>query len=149
MCATTLRGIAYRHLLVVYDGTLEGDEAILAANLLAQRDGSRLTVVVVAELERPLRWVTRWPRGTGVWNDVLLDRARADLQRAARLVEAPAELTVLFGPPHRAIPEGANEFGCDAIMLPPRPRRRLARLLSRDRAAAIRRRTSCEILQPR
>ena len=148
-CAATLRGIAYRHLLVAYDGTLEGDEAIVAADLLAQRDRSRLTIVVVAELERPLRWVTRWPRGTGVWNDVVLDRARADLERAARLVEAPAEFTVLFGPPHRAIPAGANEFDCDAIMLPPRPRRRLPRLASRDPAAVIRRRTSCEILQPR
>jgi nucleotide-binding universal stress UspA family protein len=146
---TTLRDIAYRHLLVVYDGTLEGDDAIVAADLLAQREQSRLTIVVVAELERPLRLVTRWPRGTSVWNDVLLDRARADLERAAQLVEAPAELTVLFGPPNRAIPEGANEFDCDAIMLPPRPRRRLARLLSRDQAAAIRRRTSREVLQPR
>jgi nucleotide-binding universal stress UspA family protein len=142
-------GIAYRHLLVAYDGTPQGDEAIVAADLLAQRDCAQLTVVVVVELERPSRWVTRWHRGTSVWNDVLLDRARADLQRAARLVEAPAEFTVLFGPPHRAIPEGANEFDCDAIMLPPRPRRRLARLLSRDRAAAIRRRTAREILQPR
>ena len=146
---TTLRDIAYRHLLVVYDGTLEGDGAIVAADLLALRDQSRLTIVVVAELERPLRLVTRWPRGTSVWNDVVLDRARADLERAAQLVEAPAELTVLFGPPNRAIPEGANEFDCDAIMLPPRPRRRLARLLSRDQAAAIRRRTSREVLQPR
>lgn len=146
---TTLRDIAYRHLLVVYDGTLEGDGAIVAADLLALRDQSWLTIVVVAELERPLRLVTRWPRGTSVWNDVVLDRARADLERAAQLVEAPAELTVLFGPPNRAIPEGANEFDCDAIMLPPRPRRRLARLLSRDQAAAIRRRTSREVLQPR
>lgn len=140
--------MAYRHLLVAYDGTSEGDEAIVAADLLAQRNESRLTVVVVVVLEQPTRWLTRWPRGTRVWNDVLLDRARADLERAARLLETPAELTVLFGPLHRALPEGAEEFGCDAIMLPPRPRRRIARLLSRDHAAAIRRRTSCEVLQP-
>jgi nucleotide-binding universal stress UspA family protein len=108
-----------------------------------------LTIVVVVELERPLRWVTRWPRGTGVWNDILLDRARADLDRAARLVQSPAEFTVLFGPPHRALPDAAKEFDCDAIMLPPRPRRRLARLLSRDYAVAIRRRVSCAVLQPR
>ena len=148
-CAATLRGIAYRHLLVAYDGTSEGDEAIVAADLLAQRDRSRLTIAVVVELERPLRWVTRWPRGTSVWNDVLLDRARADLERAAALVETHADLTVLFGPTRQAIPEGANEFDCDAIMLPPRPPRRLARLLLRDQAAAIRRRTSCEVLRPR
>jgi nucleotide-binding universal stress UspA family protein len=141
--------IAYRHLLVAYDGTSEGDRAIVAADLLAQQDRSRLTIVVVVELERTLRWVTRWPRGTSVWNDVLLDRARADLERAARLVETPADLTVLFGPPHRAIPDGAKELDCDAIILPPRPRRHLARLLSRDHSAAIRRRASCEILQLR
>ncbi len=134
---------------MAYDGTSEGDEAIAAADLLAQRDGSRLTIAVVVELERPLRWVTRWPRGTSVWNDVLLDRARDELERAARLVEAPAELTVLFGPPNRAVPDGAEEFDCDAIMLPPRPRRRLARLLSRDQAVAIRRRTTREVLTPR
>lgn len=134
---------------MAYDGTTEGDEAVIAADLLAQRDGSRLTIVVVVELERPLRWATRWPRGTSVWNDVLLDRARADLDRAAGLVQAPAELTVLFGPPERALPEGAEEFACDAIMLPPGPRRRLARLLSRGQAAAIRRQASCDVLQPR
>ncbi len=134
---------------MAYDGTSEGDEAIAAADLLAQRDGSRLTIAVVVELERPLRWVTRWPRGTSVWNDVLLDRARDELERAARLVEAPAELTVLFGPPNRAVPDGAEEFDCDAIMLPPRPRRRLARLLSRDQAVGIRRRTTREVLTPR
>ena len=144
-----MRGIAYRHLLVAYDGTSEGDEAIVAADLLAQRDQSRLTIVVVVELERPTRFVTRWARGTSVWNDVLLDRVRADLERAGRIVEAPAELTVLFGSPRRAIPDGAKEFDCDAIMLPSRPRRRLARLTSRDQAAAIRRRASCDVLQPR
>jgi nucleotide-binding universal stress UspA family protein len=134
---------------VAYDGTSEGDEAIVAADFMAQRDQTRLTIVVVVLLEQPLRWVTCWPRGTSVWNDVLLDRARADLERAARLVEAPAELTVLFGPPHQALADGAREFDCDAIMLPARPRRHLRRLLSRDHATAIRRRASCEVLQPR
>jgi nucleotide-binding universal stress UspA family protein len=134
---------------VVYDGTSEGVEAIVAADLLAQQDRSRLTIVVVVELERTLRWVTRWPRGTGIWNDVLLDRARADLDRAARLVQSHADLTVPFGTPGRAIPAGAKELDCDAIMLPARPRRRLARLLSRDQVPAIRRRASCEVLQPR
>jgi nucleotide-binding universal stress UspA family protein len=108
-----------------------------------------LTIVVVVELEKPLRWVTRLPRGTSVWNDVLLDRARADLQRAAHLVSAPAELTVLFGSTSKALSEGANEFDCDAIMLPSRPRHRLVRLVSRNHAAALRRHTPCAVLQPR
>jgi nucleotide-binding universal stress UspA family protein len=141
--------MVYGHLLVAYEGTSEGDEAIIAADAMARRDQTRLTIVVVVELEQPLRWVTRWPRGTSVWNDVLLDRARADLERAAQLVNAPAELTVLFGSLGQAVPEGAREFGCDAIMLPPRPRRRVARLLAPDHAAVIRRRASCEVLQPR
>jgi nucleotide-binding universal stress UspA family protein len=141
--------MAYRHLLVAYDGTSEGDEAILAADRMAQRDGTRLTIVVVVMLEQPLRWITRWPRGTRVWNDVLLDRARADLERAKQLVETPAEFTVLFGSPRQALPEGAEEFACDAIMLPPRRRGTLARLLSPDHAAAVRRRAACDVVQPR
>ena len=144
-----LDGIAYRHLLVAYDGTSEGDEAVIAADLLAQRDHARLTIVVLVELEQRVLAATRLPRGRGVWNDVLLDRARADLQRARRLIESPAELTVLFGPARRAVPEGASEFDCDAIMLPPRPRGRIRRLLSRDQADAIRRSAPCQVLRPR
>ena len=100
-------------------------------------------------MELPLRWVTRWPRGTRVWNDVLLDRARADLECAKQFVEAPAEFTVLFGSPYQVLPDGAEEFDCDAIMLPPRRRGSLARLLSRDLAAATRRCAACDVLQPR
>jgi len=141
--------IPYQHLLVAYAGTPEGEEAVVAAGLLAERDRARLTIAVVVELERSMRWVTRWSRGTGVWNDVLLDRARADLQHAARLASVPAELTVLVGTPDRALPEAVDELGCDAIMLPPLPGSRLKRLLRRDHVAAIRRRTSCEVIQPR
>ena len=134
---------------MAYDGTSEGDEAVLAADEMARRDRTRLTIVVVVLLEQPLRWITRWPRGTRVWNDVLLDRARADLEHAKQLVKTPAEFTVLFGSPHQALPEGADEFNCDAIMLPPRRRGSLGRLLSLDHASAIRRRTACDVLQPR
>jgi nucleotide-binding universal stress UspA family protein len=134
---------------VAYDGTSEGDEAVLAAGLLAERDQARLTIAVVVELERPGRWITRWNRGTGVWNDVLLDRARADLQQAAHLASVPAELTVLFGSSDRALPEAADEYDCDAIMLPPRPWGRLKRLLKRDHVGAIRRRAPCEVIKPR
>jgi nucleotide-binding universal stress UspA family protein len=141
--------IAYQHLLVAYDGTPEGDEAVVAAGLLAERDQARLTIAAVVELERHSRWATRWSRGTGVWNDVILDQARADLEHAARLASVAAELTVLVGTPDRALPEAVDELGCDAIMLPPRPRSRVKRLLRRDRVAAIRRRTSCEVVQPR
>jgi nucleotide-binding universal stress UspA family protein len=136
-------------LLVAYDGTRAGDKAIAAADVLAARDGTRLTIAVVVELEKPVRWGTRWPRGTGVWNDVLLDRAREDLERARRLAQHPAELTVLFGPLHRALAAGAQEFQCDAIMLPAHAQHLPARLWSRRRAAAIRRRARCAVLVPR
>ena len=109
-----LNSISYRH-LVAYDGSSEGGEAVIAADLLAQRDGAGLTIVAVVDLEPRLLAATRLPRGRSVWNDVLLDAARADLQRAARLTDTPAELTVLFGPARHALPRGAEEFGCDAI----------------------------------
>jgi nucleotide-binding universal stress UspA family protein len=136
----------YRHLLVVCDGSSEADEAVRAASELAMRDHARLTIAAVVELGTP-------GRGCGAetitWNNVLRDAAAADLERAAKVVDSPAHFTVLTGPLGRAIADGARELGCDAIMLPPRPRRRLSRILSRDKAPSLRRRTTCTVLQPR
>jgi hypothetical protein len=128
--------VAYRHILVAYDGTRDGDAALLAANKLATRDGVRLTVVTVVALERTIRRITRLPMLTGIWNDVLLDRARADLERADRLLDVPAGRMVLFGPRTKALAAGAEEIGCDANM-PAAPRHpRLTRLLQLDRSRA-------------
>jgi len=77
------------------------------------------------------------------------DAARADLDRAARVLGSPAAFAVLYGEPSRAAAEGARELGCDAIMLPAPSRRRLGRLPARDRASALRRRANCPVLQPR
>ncbi len=140
--------MAYQHILVAYDGTSQGDAALLAARELATGDGARLTIVTVVTLERPIRRVTRLPMLTSVWNDVLLDRARADLQRAEYLLEMPTERTVLFGPQTKALAAGAEEFGCDAIMLPARPRW-LAKLLPRDRSRRLQRRSGVPVLRPR
>jgi nucleotide-binding universal stress UspA family protein len=140
--------VEYGHLLVAYEGSRRGDETVREADAMARRSGTRLTVVVVVTLERPTRWVTRFPRQTAVWNDVLLDEARADLARAARLLEVPAEMTVLFGSTAQALADGAAEFGCDAIMLPARPGNPLGRLLARYRVAAVRRRAACPVVQP-
>ena len=87
--------MAYRHLLVGYEGTSEGDQAVLAADELARINATRLTVAVVVTLEETYR-----------------------------------------------------EFDCDAVMLPARPQRLLARMLLRDRADAISRRASCVVLRP-
>ena len=140
--------VAYQHILVAYDGTSEGDAALLAASKLAMHDGARLTIVTVVLLERPTRRVTRLPMLTGVWNDVLLDRARADLQRAGRLLEIPAERTVLFGSQTKALAAGAEEFGCDAIMLPAPRCRWLASVLPLERSRRLRRRAEVAVLRP-
>jgi nucleotide-binding universal stress UspA family protein len=139
--------VAYRHILVAYDGTSDGDAALLAASRLAARDGARLTIVTVVTLERPIRRVTRLPMLTSVWNDVLLDRARADLERADQLLDIPAERTVLFGPQIKALAAGAEEFGCDAIMLPGRQPRWLAKLLHHDRSRRLQRRAKVPVLR--
>jgi nucleotide-binding universal stress UspA family protein len=141
--------VAYRHILVAYDGTRDGDTALLAASKLATRDGALLTVVTVVALERTIRRITRLPMLTGVWNDVLLDRARADLERADRLLDVPAERTVLFGPRNKALAAGAEEFGCDAIMLPAPRNARLTRLLRLDRSGRLQRRAGVPVLRPR
>ena len=145
----SLVDVAYRHILVAYDGTSDGDAALLAASKLATRDGARLTIVTVVTLERPIRRVTRVPMLTSVWNDVLLDRARADLERANRLLDIPAERTVLFGPQTKALAAGAEEFGCDAIMLSARQPRWPAKLLRHDRARRLQRRAGVPVLRPR
>jgi len=137
---------AYRSLLVYCDGSPEADEAVIAAAELARRDHARLTVAAVAELERPS---IRCGMRTNTWNDVLRDAATADLERAARLLDCPADFTVLCGEPGQALVDCATELGCDAIMLPPPPRHRLRRMLGRDRASAIRRLASCPVVQPR
>jgi nucleotide-binding universal stress UspA family protein len=137
---------AYRSLLVYCDGTPEADEAVVAASGLARRDHALLTIAAVVELERPS---IRCGMHTSTWNDVLRDAASDDLERAARLVDSPAHFTVLCGEPNQAIADCAAERGCDAIMLPPAPRRRLSRMLARDRVAAIRRLASCAVVQPR
>ena len=133
----SLAAVPYQHILVEYDGTSDGDAALLAARDLAVRDGAKLTVVAVVALEQTMRRVTRLPMLTGVWNDVLLDRARADLERAEHLLDTPAEFTVLFGPQTKALAAGAEEFGCDAIMLPAPRSGRLADLLYRRRSRRL------------
>jgi nucleotide-binding universal stress UspA family protein len=142
-----VRGVnAYRSMLVYCDGTPESDEAVLAASEIARRDHARLTLAAVAQLERP-----RLGCGirTETWNEVLRDAAGADLDRADRLLDSPAHSTILCGEPNQAIVDCAAALGCDAIMLPPAPRRGLSRMLARDRATAIRRLASCAVVQPR
>jgi nucleotide-binding universal stress UspA family protein len=136
--------VAYEHLLVVCDGTTEADAAVRSASELAARDHAQLTVVAVAEIERAPRGCGF---GTSTWNDVLRDAAAADLERARKVVESPAHFAVLCGDRYRVVAEAARELGCDAIMVG-RPRGRLRGILRSDPAKAVRRRTSCAVLEP-
>lgn len=145
----SLAEVPYQHILVEYDGTSDGDAALVAAANLAMRDGAKLTIVTVVALERTMRRLTRLPMLTGVWNDVLLDRARADLERAGRLLDRPTQRTVLFGPQTKALAAGAEEFGCDAIILPAPRSRRLASLLYRRRARRLSHVAGVPVLRPR
>jgi nucleotide-binding universal stress UspA family protein len=61
----------------------------------------------------------------------------------------PARFEVLCGQHGEvALVDGARALGCDAIMLPSRPRRLLSRAMTRDHAPEIRRRAHCAVLQP-
>jgi len=114
--------MAYSRVLVVYEQTSAGDRALLAADLIAERDGSQVTVVSVVQLEQVPRWRTRWSRGTGIWNDVLIECARTDLERAEQLLDCEARFEVLVGSERKAVAGAAQERGCDLIIVPA-PRR--------------------------
>jgi nucleotide-binding universal stress UspA family protein len=132
----------YRHVLVVCDGSSEGYEAVRAASELAVRDHAALTVAAVADLEHPGRCSSF---GAGAWNDVLIEAADADLDRARAVVEGPAQFTVLTGEMAPALADAKRQLGCDLIVLP-RPGRGLGRILRRDHSKAVARRTGCPVL---
>ena len=132
----------FRHVLVVCDGSSEGYDAVRAASTIASRERATLTVAAVAELEQPGRGCQV---GTGAWNQVLMEAADADLERARTIVESPAFFTVLKGPMARALLDAERNLGCDLIVMP-RRRRGLSRLVTRDRTKALRRRADCQVL---
>jgi nucleotide-binding universal stress UspA family protein len=134
--------MTYRHVLVLCDGSSEGYDAVRAASELAVRDHATLTVAAVAELEHPGRCSSG---GLRAWNDVLIEAADEDLDRARGIVEGPAQFTVLTGPTERALVEAERQLGCDLIVLP-RPGRGLGRVFRRDHSKAVGRRTGCQVV---
>jgi nucleotide-binding universal stress UspA family protein len=105
--------MAYRHVLVICDGSSEADDAVRAASELARRDRAKLTVAAVVELARPGRDCTV---GASTWNEVLRDSARADLDRAARASTSrpasPCSTASLPAPPSRAPERSAVTRSC-------------------------------------
>ena len=134
----------YEHVLALTDGSHEADRAVEAAAELARGHRARLTLAAVVEVEHPGRHCAY---GSGSWNQVLRDAAQADLDRAWRLIDVPAELEIFYGPPIDAVAKGARAIGCDVIVVPSAPHG-IGRMLRRDRTPALRRRVECEVIQP-
>jgi nucleotide-binding universal stress UspA family protein len=136
--------VTYEHVLAVVDGSREAERAIEAASLLAGHHGARLTLAAVIELERQNH---HCGIGTTTWNEVLRDAARADLDRAGRMVEAPADQEILYGSRIDAVATGARALGCDLIVVPGPPHG-ITRILHRDRTSELSRRAGCEVIAP-
>jgi hypothetical protein len=135
--------VSYEHVLAVTDGSREADRAVVAASELAFEHRARLTVAAIVELEPAGR---HCGPGPSVWNEVLRDAARADLDRAERLVGVPADYEILYGKRLDAIADGAVGLCCDVIVIPDHSHG-LSRVLHRDRAATLARRTGCAVIQ--
>jgi nucleotide-binding universal stress UspA family protein len=134
----------YEHVLAVTDGSREAERAVEAASALAREHRARLTVAAVVDLEHPGRHCAY---GSSSWNEVLCDAARADLRRASGLAEVPAELEIFYGNPLDAVAHGARALGCDVIVVAGRPHG-IGKVMRRDRTTALRKRVSCEVIQP-
>jgi nucleotide-binding universal stress UspA family protein len=135
--------VSFEHVLAVTDGSREADRAVEVACDLAFDHRARLTVAAVVELEPPGR---HCGPGPGVWNDVLRDSARSDLDRAERLATIPADYEILYGKQVEAIADGARLLGCDVIVIPDHSHG-LARVLHEDRATTLAKRTGCDVIQ--
>jgi nucleotide-binding universal stress UspA family protein len=135
----------YDHVLAVTDGSRESERAVAVASALAHEHHARLTVAAVVELEHPGRHCAY---GSTSWNEVLCDAARADLERAGGLIDVPAKLEIFFGKPLEAVADGARALGCDVIVVAGPPHG-IGKVLHRDRTTALRRRVTCEVIQPR
>jgi nucleotide-binding universal stress UspA family protein len=135
--------VSYEHLLAVTDGSREAARAVQTASDLALEHRARLTVAAVVELEPAGR---HCGPGPSVWNDVLRDAARADLDRAGRLVRVPADYKILYGKPLEAVADAAVRLGCDVIVIPDHSHG-LSRVLHRDHAARLAKRSGCAVIQ--
>ncbi len=135
--------MSYEHVLAVTDGSRAADRAVEVGSDLASDHRARLTVAAVVELERAGH---HCGPGPSVWNDVLRDAARSDLEHARRLVRVTADYEILYGKQLDAIVDGARALGCDVIVIPAHAHG-LRRVLHKDLATALARRTGCAVIQ--
>ena len=127
-------------MLVAYEQSSHGREALLHAAALARDAGAPLTVVSVATtvaVDGCLRC-----RGSAVlWNREMQEVAHEALAEAERLVpdSVTASYEVAVGEPAEAISEAADEAHADVVVLPWERPRRLRRRFSSTVAEELRR----------
>jgi nucleotide-binding universal stress UspA family protein len=128
--------VAFRRILVSYEASPDGDEALFTAAELARKDGSELVVAASAPVET-VRYVGLAVANT--WNHYVREDARRLLDRAALLLEdlRDARRVVLEGPPRTALAKCAERLDCDLVVLPAVPRGVLARMFRSDPERAI------------
>jgi len=137
--------VAYRKILVGYDGSAPATAALLHAVDLAARCGAELTAAAVARL----------PEYAGTVDEVngAMDDARrhfqAILERASELGKergAAIKTELLVGQPADALIRFAQQHGCDLIVVGPRGMSALRRFLLGSVSAALVRYASCSVL---
>ena len=135
----------------MYDGRAEGRAALRYARALAERAGAPLTVLTVASKERTDIGCGLCREGVAFRNELACEFATEQLTEARNLIaSAPALVAVRYalgrGTFTRAVLTTAGDHGADLIVLPAPRRGRLRRLVSRDRAKMLSKRTSASVI---
>jgi nucleotide-binding universal stress UspA family protein len=121
------------NVVVWFEATQAGRDALARARRIAKTDGAHLTVLAVATQE-PVSGCPRCRQGAVIWNREMRAIGHEELLEAGRTLgpscKAGYELAV--GRPLTAIARAARECGADLIVLPSRRRSRLPRLRRKD-----------------
>jgi len=140
------RGVA-----IVYEARAGGRAALLYARALAGHARVPLTVLSVAGKERTDVGCGACRQGAAFRNELACEFATAELTEARELIaSASADVVVDYvlarGSFTWAVLTVAGDHGADVIVLPAQRRRRLRRMVSRDRAKMLESRTSASVI---
>ena len=144
-------GRPHRGVAIVYQGRAEGRAALRYARALAEQVGAPLTVLSVASQERTDVGCGSCRQGMAFRNELACEFATEQLTEARNLIgSAPAQVPVHYvlgrGAFTRAVLTVAADHGAEVIVLPARHPGRLRRMLSRDRAKMLKKRTSASVI---
>src|ERR1700742_3398236 len=141
----------HRGVAVVYEGRAEGRVALRYARALAEHVGAPLTVLTVASKERTDVGCGSCRQGVAFRNEIACEFATEQLTEARNLIaSARAGVAVQYvlgrGTFTRAVLTITADHGADVIVLPARRLGRLRRMVSRDRAKMLTKRTSASVI---